>query len=131
MSISFSVASAVGFWTKSKAPASSAASTCAPCSAAMLMRTMAIGRPGHLRAHEGQAVHHGHVQIAGHDVGPQLLDALERVGAVAGRADDLDERTSRQHLGDDLADVGRVVDDQDANNVRQSSASPDASPVTV
>ena len=44
MSISFSVASAVGFWTKSMAPASSAASTCAPCSAAMLMRTMAIGR---------------------------------------------------------------------------------------
>src|SRR6185436_1910429 len=44
MSISRSVASAVGFCTKSIAPASSAASTCSPDSAAMLMMMMGMGR---------------------------------------------------------------------------------------
>ena len=48
--------------------------------------------PRHLLAHEGDAVHHRHVEIAGHDVGLQLGDQLERLVAVARRADDLDER---------------------------------------
>ena len=38
------MASAVGFCTKSMAPASSAASTCSPASAAMLMITIGTGR---------------------------------------------------------------------------------------
>jgi hypothetical protein len=44
MSSSFSVARAVGFWMKSIAPASSAASTRSPASLAMLMTTIGTGR---------------------------------------------------------------------------------------
>ncbi len=43
MSPSFSVANAVGFCTKSTAPASRAARTCSPDSAAMLMMTIGMG----------------------------------------------------------------------------------------
>ena len=73
--------------------------------------------PRHLRADEGDAVHLRHVQVAGDDIGPQLGHQLEGLGAVARGAHHLDERRALQHLLDDLADVGRVVNDEDAGKI--------------
>ena len=115
MSNTFSVASAVGFCTKSIAPASRPLSTRSLDSAAMLTMTIGTGRDRHLPADELDAVRRRHDQIAGHDVRPQPLDQLERLLAVAGRPDHLDGRAARQHLLHDLPDVGRIVDDEHSN----------------
>ena len=112
MSSILSVASAVGFCTKSTAPASSALSTRSLDSAAMLTTTIGSGRTRHLPADELDAVGAGHDQVARHHVGLAGARPLQRVLAVPGRADHFQERAARQHLLDDLAHVRGVVDDQ-------------------
>ena len=98
---------------KSTAPASSAFSTSSPASLATLTMTIGSGLRAICSRHESHAVEIGHDQVAGHDVRLQLDHLLERLLAVARGAHDLEERTARQHLRDDLADVGRIVHDQD------------------
>ena len=108
----FSVASAVGFCTKSIAPASRPLSTRSLDSPAMLTITIGTGRIAICRRMNSTPSITGHDQIAGDDVRPQPLDLLERLLAVAGGADHLDGRAARQHFLDDLADVRGIVDDQ-------------------
>ena len=66
------MASAVGFWTKSTAPASSAVRTSSPDSLATLTMTIGHRPPRHLLADEPDAVEVRHDQVAGDDVGLEL-----------------------------------------------------------
>ena len=63
----------------------------------------------HLFAYETDAIHSRHNQIARHHVGRELLGQLQRLCAVARRADHIDERAAQEHLLDHLAHVGRIV----------------------
>jgi hypothetical protein len=74
--------------------------------------------PRHLRAHERQAVQDRHVEVAGNHIGLELFHELERLRAVARRPHHVDERAAGEHLRHDLADVGRIVDHQYADDVR-------------
>ena len=84
--------------------------------------TMGTGFLRHLLAHEADAVEVRHDEIAGDDVRLELDDALQRLLAVARRADDLEERAARQQLRHDLPDVGGIVHDENAKHAgRQTS----------
>ena len=113
----FSVASAVGFCTKSMAPGVEPAQHPLARLAGDAHDHNGHRPPRHLPLDEVHAVGPRHDQIAGHDVGLQPLDQLERLFAVARGADDLERRAAREHLLDDLADVGGVVDDEHATGV--------------
>ncbi len=112
ISIRRSDASAVGFWMKSTAPASSALRASSPASLATLTMTMGRGlraicsvtkptpsRLGMMRSH---------VTTSGFRV-RHLIESLE---AVSGGTDDFHVRTARQHLRDDLAHVCGIVHDK-------------------
>ena len=66
----------------------------------------------HLRPHKRHSIHLGHIQIARDDIGVSFQCQLERLATVSRCAHDLDKWTARQHLGHDLAHIGRVVDHQ-------------------
>src|SRR4029079_14371056 len=74
------------------------------------------GPTRHLRLHEGHAIHARHVEVAGDDVGFQLFGDLERLAAIARGGHHFEEWTPGEHLGDDLPDVGGVVDDEDSGD---------------
>ena len=48
--------------------------------------------------------------------GCELGDALERLLAVARRADDFEERAARQQLRHHFPDIRRIVDDENAED---------------
>ena len=113
ISIRRSDASAVGFWMKSTAPASSAFRASSPASLATLTMTMGTGlraicsvtnptpsRLGMMRSHVTTS-------------GLQLCHLLEGLEAVSGGTDDFHMRAARQHLRDDLAHVCGIVHDKD------------------
>jgi hypothetical protein len=63
----------------------------------------------HLPADEGDPVHLRHVEVAGDDVWLELGHQLERLGAVAGSTDDIDERTAGEHLLEYLPHICGIV----------------------
>ena len=84
----------------------------------MIGRWRVAGRAAQDAAHL-EAGEHRQVQVEHHDVGRTLGDRRER--GVAG-ADQLDRRLAiaLERVGDQPADVGLVLDDEDACRARQS-----------
>ena len=71
----------------------------------------------HAAADPGQrlhAVHHRHREVQQHDVGLQALGHVDRLLAVGRRADDLEVVLGVEQQGQQLAQVGGVVDHEDA-----------------
>jgi hypothetical protein len=68
---------------------------------------------GAQRPHRVDAVHHGHLDVHGDEVGCELLDLRERDLTVRGRADHVDRRIPGERVGDEPADHDGVVDHQD------------------
>ncbi len=104
------MAIAVGLWTRSNAPASSAASP-SSLSASLVVTAMTRGASGDgaQGREDAEAVELGHDQVERHHVGLELGDLLERVEAVVGDPHHLETRVGAQHLAHHLAREGRVV----------------------
>src|SRR5436190_11929433 len=71
----------------------------------------------HLFTHECGAIHARHDQITSDDVRLKLLDQFQGFHTIAGGAHDFDVRTAGKHLADDLSGKGRIIDDQNADQL--------------
>ena len=74
-----------------------------------------VGKLGRDALGRGDAVHARHVDIHEEDVRGQPRGHLERFLARGSRPDDLDVGLEREQLGEMLARLGDIVDDDDAN----------------
>ena len=83
---------------------------------ATLMMTIGTGRRAICCAHERHAVHLRHVQVAGDDVGLQLLRQLERLLRRRARCPRPRRTGCAPASASHLADVGRVVDHEHADD---------------
>ena len=107
------MASAVGFWTTSTAPASSASSACLPSSGAAVRIKIGTGARAICSRTKLDAIHARHQQIARDHIRFELLDGVEGFDPIPGRPHDFDIRTAREHLPDRLPDeTAGVIDDQ-------------------
>ena len=68
-----------------------------------LKNRIGVGRRAMMRCGRLHAVHAGHDEIHGDEVGPQLLGELDRLTAGAGHADDADARVGLQHAAQHFA----------------------------
>jgi len=71
---------------------------------------------GHLLANEPHTVQVRHDEVARDHIGLELDDAFKSLTAVARGTNDFEKGTARQQLRDDLPDVGRIVDDENAQH---------------
>ena len=81
------------------------------------------GPPRQDRVQRRQAVHVGHLDVQRDHVRPERVENLQRLPAVAGRADHLHAGRGGDAVGDDRADHRRIVDHQDANVLRRHERS--------
>ena len=84
------------------------------------------GPQPHQAGQEVQAVHLGHLDIEGDDVGGEAADHLARGQRVGGGADAAHVGLAVDDLGEQAADQGGVVDDDDADGVHAGSPRPRA-----
>src|SRR5437773_6643446 len=78
--------------------------------------------PGQLsqRAHQGRAVHDGHLEVEDQCIWAVLAESREGLPAVARRVDLI--AVLKQGVGDHASDCGIVVDDKDARHSYLSAA---------
>ena len=62
------------------------------------------------------AVHHRHLEVHQHEVGPQRLHLAQRLFAIMRDADHLDVRMRAEHDTQPLAHDRLVIHEQDANH---------------
>src|SRR5712671_3797379 len=70
------------------------------------------GSAAHDQAEGFQTVHPRHFEVEGDDVGVELLDFLQREGAIHGGADHFDGRIPLQDGGDELPHQRGIIDDE-------------------
>ncbi len=116
---SSSVAKAVGFWTKSTAPACKASNTnSASCGEAVRIRIGTGLRAICLRGRSRDAVRDQfwHIQIAGDDVRFEFFDHLKSILAIPRHADHFDVRTAKgKHLAHGFSDERGIIDNDCSN----------------
>src|SRR5580693_9391761 len=70
------------------------------------------GSATHDQPESFHAVHAGHFEIEGDDIGMQLFDFLQSERAVHGRADNFDRRIAGEDRGNEFPHEGGIVDHQ-------------------
>ncbi|OQB89482.1 MAG: hypothetical protein BWX86_02448 [Verrucomicrobia bacterium ADurb.Bin122] len=73
----------------------------------------------HDEAQECEAIHPGHFDVEGDDIGLQAFDLVARDVGIDGGADHLDFRVGGEGVGDEFTHDGGVIDDENADFARQ------------
>lgn len=76
------------------------------------------GLGGHELAKEGDAVHAGHLDVEGDDVGLQLHDEVPRGERVRRHTNDFDVRLGLELAGENPPDKSRIIHDEHADGPR-------------